>query len=181
MCSTAFQGLGRAQAKALGYADLPIAVIAHPFGIRTRDEVRALAAECVGNIAALLCRPRTSAVKAPRKPDATRAELIEVPDDLMELNQLFINNRWGDGLPVIPPTAERVDAMLRGTPLAREAVVASIAPAFRAATVERIAINAVMAGCHADYLPVLIAAAKAVAVPHFNLSGVQATTNPAAV
>jgi hypothetical protein len=99
----------------------------------------------------------------------------------MELNQLFLDNRWSDGLPIIPPTAERVEAMLRGTTRARDEVVAATAPAFRAATVERIAINAVMAGCHADYLPVLIAAAQAVAVPHFNLSGVQATTNPAAV
>ncbi len=181
MCSTAFQGLGRAQAKALGYADLPIAVIPHPFGIRTRDEVRTLAAECVGNIAQLLCQPKTSTAKSARKALSARAELIEVPDDLMELNQLFVNNRWSDGLPIIPPTEERVAAMLRGTTRARDEVVASIAPAFRAATVERIAINAVMAGCHPDYLPVLIAAAQAVAVPQFNLSGLQATTNPAAV
>ncbi len=181
MCSTAFQGLGRAQAKALGYADLPIAVIPHPFGIRTRDEVRTLAAECVGNIATLLCQPRTSTAKSARTPQSARAELIEVPDDLMELNQLFVNNHWSDGLPIIPPTAERVEAMLHGTTLARDTVVASIAPAFRAATVERIAINAVMAGCHPDYLPLLIAAAKAVSVPSFNLRGLQATTNPAAV
>jgi len=181
VCSTAFQGLGRAQAKALGHADLPIAVIPHPFGLRTRDEVRTLAAECVGNIAQLLCQPRAANNKTAHKPDAARAELIEAPDDLMELNQLFVNNRWSDGLPIIPPTAERVEAMLRGTTRARDEVVASIAPAFRAATVERIAINAVMAGCHPDYLPVLIAAAKAVAAPSFNLSGLQATTNPAAV
>ncbi len=181
MCSTAFQGLGRAQAKALGYADLPIAVIPHPFGIRTRDEVRTLAAECVGNIAQLLCQPKTSTAQSARTALSARAELLEVPDDLMELNQLFVNNRWSDGLPIIPPTEERVAAMLRGTTRARDEVVASIAPAFRAATVERIAINAVMAGCHPDYLPVLIAAAQAVAVPQFNLSGLQATTNPAAV
>jgi hypothetical protein len=174
-------GLGRAQAKALGYAELPIAVIPHPFGIRTRDEVRTLAAECVDNIAHLLCEPRAARAKATPKPDSDRAELLEAPDDLMELNQWFVNNRWSDGLPIIPPTAERVETMLRGTTLARDEAVASIAPAFRTATVERIAINAVMAGCHPEYLPVLIAAARAVAVPHFNLSGLQATTNPAAV
>ncbi len=181
MCSTAFQGLGRAQAKALGYADLPIAVIPHPFGIRTRDEVRTLAAECVENIAQLLCQPRKTAAKPARTADSTRAELIEAPDDLMEINQIFMSNRWSDGLPIVPPTAGRVAAMLHGTTLAPDIVVASIAPAFRPATVERIAINAVMAGCHPDYMPVLIAAAKAVAVPHFNLSGIQATTNSAAV
>lgn len=47
MCSTAFATLGRAQARALGHPDLPIAVIPHPFGIRTREEVRQIAAQCV--------------------------------------------------------------------------------------------------------------------------------------
>ena len=52
--STAFLTLGRAQASALGYAKLPIAVIQHPFGIRTRDEVRAMADKCVTEVARLL-------------------------------------------------------------------------------------------------------------------------------
>ena len=71
--------------------------------------------------------------------------------------------------------------MLRHTKRAPNEVVARIAPGLGAATVERIAINAVMAGCYPEYLPVLIAAAEAVANPRFNLQGVQATTNPAAV
>ena len=54
ICSTAFITLGRAQASALGYAKLPIAVIQHPFGIRTRDEVRAMAEKCVLDVARLL-------------------------------------------------------------------------------------------------------------------------------
>ena len=54
VCSTAFLTLGRAQAKALGNADLPIAVIEHPFGLRQRDEVRHMAEKCVRDIAALV-------------------------------------------------------------------------------------------------------------------------------
>ena len=54
VCSTAFITLGRAQARALGYATLPIAVIQHPFGIRTRDEVRAMAEKCVTEVARLM-------------------------------------------------------------------------------------------------------------------------------
>lgn len=54
VCSTAFETLGRAQARALGNAGLPIAVIPHPFGSRTREEVRAIAEQCAGQIAALL-------------------------------------------------------------------------------------------------------------------------------
>ena len=54
ICSTAFLSLGRAQARALGDAELPIAVIPHPFGIRTRDEVKDIAAKCVDDIAKLV-------------------------------------------------------------------------------------------------------------------------------
>jgi hypothetical protein len=71
--------------------------------------------------------------------------------------------------------------MLKHTHHAPDDVVASIAPAFRAATVEHIAINAVMAGCHPEYLPALIAAAEAVGDREFHLQSIQATTNPAAV
>jgi hypothetical protein len=71
--------------------------------------------------------------------------------------------------------------MLEQTRRARDEIVARVAPAYGAATVERIAINAVMAGCDPAYLPVLIAATKAVAEPDFNLQGIQATTNPVAV
>ena len=56
MCSTAFATLGRAQARALGHPDLPIAVIAHPFGIRTRDEVRQMAGQCVEDIVKLVSK-----------------------------------------------------------------------------------------------------------------------------
>jgi hypothetical protein len=71
--------------------------------------------------------------------------------------------------------------MLACTRRSPDEVVARIAPGFGAATVERIAINAVLAGCDPEYLPALIAAVEAVAVPEFNLQGIQATTNPVAV
>ena len=58
ICSTAFLSLGRAQAKALGNAALPIAVVPHPFGLRKRDEVRAMAEDCVGDIVKLLAGKR---------------------------------------------------------------------------------------------------------------------------
>jgi arginine utilization protein RocB len=56
VCSTAFATLGQAQARALGHPDLPIAVIAHPFGIRTREEVRQIAAQCVEEIVKLVSK-----------------------------------------------------------------------------------------------------------------------------
>jgi hypothetical protein len=109
------------------------------------------------------------------------AARVEAPDDLEAINRLYREKRWSDGLPVIPPTVERVERMLGGTPRDRGAVVARVAPGFGAATVERIAINAVLAGCDPQALPVLIAATEAVVAPEFNLQGIQATTNPVAV
>ena len=112
---------------------------------------------------------------------AGRAAQIEASDDLDAINALYRERRWSDGLPIVPPTLKRVEAMLRGTRRAPEEIVAKIAPGFGAATVERIAINAVIAGCAPEYLPVLIAAIEAVAAPEFNLQGIQATTNPVAI
>jgi hypothetical protein len=110
-----------------------------------------------------------------------RAETLECVDDLDEINRLYRERRWSDGLPIVPPSVERVERMLQNTRRARDEVVARVAPAYGAATVERIAINAVMAGCDPACLPVLIAATDAVADPAFNLQGIQATTNPVAV
>ena len=112
---------------------------------------------------------------------AERAALVECVDDLDSINKLYRERRWSDGLPIVPPTVDRVEPMLRHARRAREEVVARIAPAFGAASVERIAINAVLAGCAPEYMPALIAAVEAVADPEFNLQGIQATTNPVAV
>ena len=178
--------LGRAQSTALGYPDLPIAVVPHPFSSRTRDEVRELAAQCAEDVARMICgadlsAPLDPAVVAKRPASVERAALTEVPDDLAAINALFRERRWGDGLPVIPPTVERVVHMLRHTRRARDEIVATIAPGFGVATVERIAVNAVLAGCDPEYLPVLIAATEAVAAREFNLQGLQTTTDPVAV
>jgi hypothetical protein len=110
-----------------------------------------------------------------------RAVLFEAPDDIDAINQLYRARRWSDGLPVVPPTVERVQQMLAGARRSPGEVVARVAPGFGAATVERIAINAVLAGCDPEYLPLVIAAVEAAAVPEFNLQGIQATTNPVAV
>jgi hypothetical protein len=116
-----------------------------------------------------------------RVPASYRAALVEAPDDFDELNRFFEERRWGDGLPLVPPTQERVERMLSSVDRAPDELIAPVPPGFGAATVEHIAINAVLAGCNPEYLPVLIAAVQAMTAPEFNLQGIQATTNPAAV
>ena len=182
MCSTSFIGLGRAQQKALGSPDLPIALVPHPFGTRSREQLWEIAEKCVDDIARLLCEAAPAgAAKAAVAPAVPRAKLIEAPADLDALNKFYIKRRWGDGLIIAPPTQEAVQRMLRHTNRAPDEVVATIAPGMGAATVEYIAIQGVMAGCYPEYLPVLIAAAEAVATPKFHLQAIQATTNPSAV
>jgi len=82
-----------------------------------------------------------------------------------------------DGLPVVPPTPERVARAVEAAGRAADELVAEVPPNYGRATVEKIAINAVMAGCRPDYLPVVIAAVEAVCDDAFDLHGVSATTN----
>ena len=103
---------------------------------------------------------------------------LELADDVAAVSREFAARGWSDGLPVIPPTEERVAAMLVGTPLDPLEVVGILPPRRGEATVHAIAVNAVMAGCVPEHMPVLIAAVRAIAHPEFNLSGVNATTHP---
>ncbi len=82
-----------------------------------------------------------------------------------------------DGLPVIPPTRERVAAAVAATGREGSELVALVPPNFGRATVEKIAVNAVMAGCRPAYMPVVIAGVAAMCDEGFDLHGVSATTN----
>lgn len=96
------------------------------------------------------------------------------------INRHYQERGWTDGLPIVPPTDDDVRACLRWTDRAPRDVVAVLPPRQGEATVERIAVNAIMAGCRPEYLPVLIAAVEAMADPAFNLDSIQATTHPVA-
>lgn len=108
-----------------------------------------------------------------------RARKIEVaPSD--DVAEFMFDQGFSDGLPLVPPTPERVMRMLSGTHRDPQEVIASVPPNMGIATVEKIAINAVMAGCKPEYLPVVIAAVEAVCTDEFNIHGVTATTMGAA-
>jgi hypothetical protein len=117
-------------------------------------------------------------VRAPGRP--LRSEVLELPDALEAVDEVFRERGWTDGLPIVPPTEARVAAMLEGLDAAPDDVVGKIPPLWAEATVEKIAVNAVMAGCAPDVMPVLVTALEAMLEPPFNLYGVQATTHPVA-
>jgi len=83
-------------------------------------------------------------------------------DAYIDFNRDYLDRGWGDGFPLMPPTRERVDAVLCGTTLAPDHVVGILPPGEGIATVEKIAISAAMAGCEPAYLPVVITAIKAI-------------------
>ena len=83
---------------------------------------------------------------------------------------------WTDGLPVVPPTEQRVARMLEATTRPPDEVICTLPPDLVECTVEKVAINAVMAGCRPEYLPVVLAAVEAAAGSRFNIHGISATT-----
>ena len=108
-----------------------------------------------------------------------RARHIDIGggDDVVEF---MFDQGFSDGLPLVPPTPERVMRMLSSTNRSPQEIVATVPPNMGEATIEKIAINAVMAGCKPEYLPVVIAAVEAVCTDEFNIHGVTATTMGAA-
>jgi len=108
------------------------------------------------------------------------SEQVEVGDSLETILDFYESRRWTDGLPIVPPTPERVEAMIAGAGRPGADVVAILPPVKGIATVEKLAVNAVMAGCRPSYMPVIVAAVEALADPSFNLNAVQGTTNPVA-
>jgi peroxiredoxin len=92
----------------------------------------------------------------------------------------YCRRQFGDALPVVPPTVEKVEAMVRASGLAPETVIGRVPPIYGEATVEKIAANAVMAGCAPEMMRVLLPLLRAACDERFNLHGVQATTHFAA-
>jgi hypothetical protein len=112
------------------------------------------------------------------RPTAERAARITLQED--EDTFEYCRRRFGDALPVIPPAIEKVEAMAGASGLAPETVIARVPPFYGEATVEKIAANAVMAGCAPEMMRVLLPLVRAACDERFNIHGVQATTHFAA-
>ena len=106
-----------------------------------------------------------------------RVEVVRGPDPEAEVNRRFYLRGWTDGLPIVAPTLGRVEEALSWAPAdaAPDAVAGELDPLRGVATVEKVAANAVMAGCRPEHLPVVLAAVRAIDDPAFNLRGVQTT------
>ena len=110
---------------------------------------------------------------------AEALERITVADDPDAIFERFTREGWTDGLPIVPPTEERVARMLAGTDFDPSCSLGPMPPSWGEATIAKLAVNAVMAGCTPEYFPVIVTAVRAMLAKPFNLYGIQGTTNPA--
>jgi hypothetical protein len=127
------------------------------------EDVEAAVSAVFDNVVSALTKPLTADEKSPKRREPENPPRLVFKGSLEEVNRFFYQRGWTDGLPVIPPTEAAVAEMLTGTDLPPDHLVEKLEPRLGKATVERIAVNAVMAGCLPTYLPLLIAGVQALA------------------
>ena len=171
----AFIELGREISAVLGSSDAVTSVIAHPLGDLAAAVVNTRSHAALPDILAKLRAVRSDPAQVPQE---SVQRLADVAGTWEHINDYFYRQGWTDGLPIVPPESWKVDAMIGACRHAAETVIGTVAPKMGIATVEKIAVNAVMAGCEPAYFPVVLAAVEAVCHPDFNLLAMQATTNP---
>jgi hypothetical protein len=161
-----FLGQAASTAVGLGMPNLPVAMIpGHP-GVQTLDELKAnVLAVTVGQVIDNLLQPPTEQ-EIPNEPAARD---IVFRGAFEAVNAHFYENQWSDGLPIVPPTPEKIEAFLSFTARDPEESLGILAPSSRAATVWATAVNGVMAGCRPEYMPILIALVEAMADPHYGV------------
>jgi hypothetical protein len=173
-----FQATARFIARSQGLEDLAVAPLELDYVPPDEEVVRLnLAGKVADKVIEALTR------WSPRPPeisDVTEKQLVysgaDYPEAYENMEKFFLQHGWSDGLPLVPPTEEAVKRMLEGTALPREHQIAVFPPGQGKATVEKIAINAVMAGCLPQHLPVVLAAVETIIDSAFDLVGVQNTS-----
>jgi hypothetical protein len=161
-----FLGQAAATSVGLGMPNLPVAtIVGHP-GAQSPEEIRKYAAEVTAAevIQNLLVQPE-EVVFAPEPGERD----IVFTGSFEEVNEHFIAREWSDGLPIVPPTLEKIEQFLKFTPRKPDETLGVVLPASRAVTVWATAVNGVMAGCRPEYMPVLVALAEAMCDPVYGV------------
>ncbi len=176
-----FVDLAMAQATSLNKRDLALVVIPHPVGGLKEKEVEARAKDGIEKLARLLREPGLKESVINPFEQEVLPERLSFGNDL-EAAEYFYHQGMTDGLPIVLPTAENVDLFMSHMTKQLDKIVEKGLPPRRAPiTAEKVAVNAVMAGCLPEYLPVILTALEAALDPGFNLNGILCTTHPCAV
>ncbi len=161
-----FIGQAKATSVGLGFRGIPLAMVPGHTGVQSREELRRNALEVVlPNVIANLTQASVQGDIAaePRSRDVVFSGTFE------DVNEYFLSQEWSDGLPIVPPTRERVTRFLEHTRRSPDDVIGVMLPDRRAATVWSVAVNGVMAGCRPEYMPVLVALTEAMADPVYGV------------
>lgn len=176
ICSTAFARAARQQAAGRGMASLPIVEVQHPMHSAPPSAVVERAKSAVQSVVDALTQRSTAASGAPV---ARLPECVDLEDEPVGMQAYFYEHGWSDGLPLVPPTPAAVRAMLASSGRDASEMLGPVPPRMRKGPLEKIAANAVMAGCHPAYFPVVLAAVEAVLDEKCRLYGIQTATNNA--
>jgi hypothetical protein len=171
--STAFADAARKQAEGRGLYDLPLVKVPHPMHTAPQKAVTERADAAIEALVERLTLDFKSAA------DAKAPDRFGGANDNDDQEFLFARG-WTDGLPVVFPTVNKVAAMVEASGRDANEKIGPIPPCWRNATIEKIAVNAVMAGCKPDYFPVVLAAIDALLDNECQLYGIQTATNTTA-
>ncbi|MBI2908517.1 MAG: hypothetical protein HYX92_12805 [Chloroflexi bacterium] len=170
--ASGFVRQAHAVAKALGAENMAIAEYPGVPMVDSRETLRQKVREVLlKNVIDGLTTPVPDAVK----PVEPGPKDVVFKGTLDEVQELFYKNMWSEGLPVIPPTVDRVEAFLKFTDRSPDEVIGVLLPENRQATVWNVAVNGVMAGCRPEYMPVLLAIIEAIADPEFRIEDAGST------
>jgi hypothetical protein len=169
-------------AENFGLPALPIAKVGLPFTNQPPASIHRMVDESIDQVIAGLTGQLSDL--------EIESEIVRVADETLNfsgddllgaadaMNRRFLEYGWGDGFPLVPATREAVDRMLEGTRRDAQEVIAVLEPGFGLATVEKLAVAAVMAGCRPEHLPVLIAAVECLAEPSMYIRNKAMSTGP---
>jgi hypothetical protein len=173
--TTGFTTIAKSIGKSEGIANLRVAEYPGAVGVHPEELVNANVENVLfGRIIDELTKPRAAAVQEATA-DGTGADDIVFEGTFDEINEHFRAKAWADEMPIVPPTRERVAEFLKHTKHAPDETIAVLPQANLAATPRNIAVNAVMAGCKPEMMPVVIAAVQAIADNEYNLNNIGST------
>ena len=161
-----FLGLAESSSIGLGMPNIPVARVPGHTGVQSKDELRS---NIVGVTLERIIENLTRDPAPASENDEPGARDIVFTGDFDAVNRYFYEHELSDGLPIVPPTKDRIEAFLRYTDRKPDDVIGIMLPDNRAATVWSVAVNGVMAGCRPEYMPVLVALVEAMADPYYGV------------
>src|SRR5579885_3173284 len=171
-----FAGQASSTAAGLGFTHLPVAIMPGHVNMQSYEELKNNILDVtVGQVVKGLVEEQGESTGPDPEPQARE---VVFTGSFEEVNDFFYAREWSDGLPIVPPTIDKIERFLRFTDRAAQEVLGVLLCDRREATIWNVAVNGVMAGCRPAYMPVLIAIVEALADPKYGLEHSGNTPGP---